>query len=93
MNNCVVWFIGKLFKTKDIPLVVEFILMFHRDKPIDWLLDHLLYVKVCNPEKDAVSIALFINYLLYIFVMIPFQMSLTTLSMHDFLLTVMHGEM
>ena len=30
--------------------------MFHRDKPIDWLLDHLLYVKVCNPEKDNVSI-------------------------------------
>jgi len=33
-------------------MVVEFFLMFHRDKPIDWLLDHLLYVKVCNPEKD-----------------------------------------
>ena len=37
-------------------MVVEFFLMFHRDKPIDWLLDHLLYVKVCNPEKDNVSI-------------------------------------
>ena len=29
--------------------------MFHRDKPIDWLLDHLLWVKVCSPEKDPVS--------------------------------------
>lgn len=46
-------FIGKLFKSRDLPLVVEFFLMFHRDKPIDWLLDHLLYVKVCNPEKDS----------------------------------------
>ena len=27
--------------------------MFHKDKPIDWLLDHVLWVKVCNPEKDV----------------------------------------
>ncbi|XP_074849381.1 alpha-1,3-mannosyl-glycoprotein 4-beta-N-acetylglucosaminyltransferase-like protein MGAT4D isoform X1 [Carettochelys insculpta] len=46
-------FIGKLFKTKDLPLIVEFFLMFYKDKPIDWLLDHLLWVKVCNPEKDS----------------------------------------
>ncbi|XP_053317064.1 alpha-1,3-mannosyl-glycoprotein 4-beta-N-acetylglucosaminyltransferase-like protein MGAT4D [Spea bombifrons] len=46
-------FIGKLFKSKDLPLVAEFFLMFYRDKPIDWLLDHFLWVKVCNPEKDA----------------------------------------
>ncbi|ELU12756.1 hypothetical protein CAPTEDRAFT_170426 [Capitella teleta] len=46
-------FIGKLFKSKDLPIVVEFFLMFYRDKPIDWLLDHLLSVKVCNPEKDS----------------------------------------
>ncbi|NWV09077.1 MGT4B acetylglucosaminyltransferase, partial [Ptilonorhynchus violaceus] len=46
-------FIGKLFKSEDLPLIVEFFLMFHKDKPIDWLIDHLLWVKVCNPEKDA----------------------------------------
>lgn len=46
---------GKMFKTRDLPMIVEFFLMFHRDKPIDWLLDHILWVKVCNPEKDAVS--------------------------------------
>ncbi|XP_033631482.1 alpha-1,3-mannosyl-glycoprotein 4-beta-N-acetylglucosaminyltransferase B-like [Asterias rubens] len=45
-------FIGKMFKTSDLNLIVEFFLMFHKDKPIDWLLDHILYVKVCNPEKD-----------------------------------------
>ncbi|KAI4786259.1 hypothetical protein KUCAC02_037239 [Chaenocephalus aceratus] len=27
--------------------------MFYKDKPIDWLLDHIMWVKVCNPEKDA----------------------------------------
>uniref|UniRef100_A0A8C9MD23 Alpha-1,3-mannosyl-glycoprotein 4-beta-N-acetylglucosaminyltransferase B n=1 Tax=Panthera tigris altaica TaxID=74533 RepID=A0A8C9MD23_PANTA len=48
-------FIGKMFKSLDLSLIVEFILMFYRDKPIDWLLDHILWVKVCNPEKDAVS--------------------------------------
>lgn len=45
-------FIGKLFKSSNLPFVVEFFLMFHKDKPIDWLLDHLLWVKVCSPEKD-----------------------------------------
>ncbi|NXR13287.1 MGT4A acetylglucosaminyltransferase, partial [Semnornis frantzii] len=46
-------FIGKLFKSKELPLIVEFFLMFYKDKPIDWLIDHLLWVKVCSPEKDA----------------------------------------
>uniref|UniRef100_A0A8B9HEW3 Zgc:154054 n=1 Tax=Astyanax mexicanus TaxID=7994 RepID=A0A8B9HEW3_ASTMX len=46
-------FIGKLFRAADLPKIVEFILMFHKDKPIDWLLDHILWVKVCNPEKDS----------------------------------------
>jgi alpha-1,3-mannosylglycoprotein beta-1,4-N-acetylglucosaminyltransferase A/B len=48
-------FSGKMFQAPDLALVVEFILMFYKEKPIDWLLDHILWVKVCNPEKDAVS--------------------------------------
>ncbi|XP_018601852.1 alpha-1,3-mannosyl-glycoprotein 4-beta-N-acetylglucosaminyltransferase B isoform X2 [Scleropages formosus] len=44
-------FIGKMFRTSDLPMLVEFILMFYKDKPIDWLLDHILWVKVCHPEK------------------------------------------
>uniref|UniRef100_UPI0037E713CA alpha-1,3-mannosyl-glycoprotein 4-beta-N-acetylglucosaminyltransferase A isoform X2 n=1 Tax=Semicossyphus pulcher TaxID=241346 RepID=UPI0037E713CA len=46
-------FIGKMFRTRDLPMIAEFFLMFHRDKPIDWLLDHILWVKVCSPEKDV----------------------------------------
>ncbi|XP_070612743.1 alpha-1,3-mannosyl-glycoprotein 4-beta-N-acetylglucosaminyltransferase-like protein MGAT4D [Erythrolamprus reginae] len=46
-------FIGKLFRCRDLPLIVEFFLMFYKDKPIDWLLDHLISVKVCNPEKNG----------------------------------------
>lgn len=45
-----------MFKSLDLSLIVEFMLMFYKDKPIDWLLDHIMWVKVCNPEKDAVSI-------------------------------------
>ncbi|KAM6953356.1 alpha-1,3-mannosyl-glycoprotein 4-beta-N-acetylglucosaminyltransferase B-like [Aplochiton taeniatus] len=45
-------FIGKMFRTRDLPLVIEFFLMFHKDKPIDWLLDHILWVKACHPEKS-----------------------------------------
>lgn len=45
-------FIGKLFRSSDLSMVVEFFLMFHKDKPVDWLMDHILWVKVCNPEKD-----------------------------------------
>lgn len=46
---------GKMFQAPDLNLIVEFIFMFYKEKPIDWLLDHILWVKVCNPEKDAVS--------------------------------------
>lgn len=45
-------FIGKLFRASDLPAIVEFFLMFHKDKPVDWLLDHILWVKVCSPDKD-----------------------------------------
>lgn len=48
-------FSGKLFRTSDLATLVEFILLFYKDKPVDWLLDHILWVKVCNPEKDTVS--------------------------------------
>ncbi|XP_039599846.1 alpha-1,3-mannosyl-glycoprotein 4-beta-N-acetylglucosaminyltransferase A isoform X1 [Polypterus senegalus] len=46
-------FIGKMFQAPDLNLIVEFIFMFYKEKPIDWLLDHILWVKVCNPERDA----------------------------------------
>uniref|UniRef100_A0ABI7W4D7 Alpha-1,3-mannosyl-glycoprotein 4-beta-N-acetylglucosaminyltransferase A n=1 Tax=Felis catus TaxID=9685 RepID=A0ABI7W4D7_FELCA len=46
-------FIGKMFQAPDLTMIVEFIFMFYKEKPIDWLLDHILWVKVCNPEKDA----------------------------------------
>ena len=46
-------FIGKLFKTTDIPSIIQFIVMFYKDKPIDWLLDHYVFVRVCSLDKDS----------------------------------------
>lgn len=46
-------FIGKLFRSGDLSTLVEFFLMFYKEKPNDWLLDHIFWVKVCNPEKPA----------------------------------------
>merc|ERR1719468_326820 len=46
-------FIGKLFKCSDLPKFVNFFLIFAADKPVDWLYDSLLDVKICNPEKGG----------------------------------------
>jgi alpha-1,3-mannosylglycoprotein beta-1,4-N-acetylglucosaminyltransferase A/B len=48
-------FIGKLFKCHDLPMFVNFFLMFANDKPVDWLYDSVFSVKICNPEKGDVS--------------------------------------
>lgn len=56
IGKCTHFLLGKMFQAPDLNLIVEFIFMFYKEKPIDWLLDHILWVKVCNPEKDAVSL-------------------------------------
>lgn len=47
--------IGKMFKSVELPWLITFFQMFYNDKPVDWLLEHLIYTKVCNWEKDMVS--------------------------------------
>lgn len=44
-----------MFKCVELPWLVQFFLMFYNDKPVDWLLDHVIFTKVCSPEKDHVS--------------------------------------
>lgn len=46
-------FIAKLFKIKDLPLLSNFILLFYREKPVDWILDQLYIVRYCNHEKSG----------------------------------------
>lgn len=52
LEFCQLGFIGKMFKCVELPWLVQFFLMFYNDKPVDWLLDHVIFTKVCSPEKD-----------------------------------------
>ncbi|EDV21512.1 uncharacterized protein TRIADDRAFT_30432 [Trichoplax adhaerens] len=56
-------FIGKCFKTSDLPFFVNFLYLFYRFKPCDWLLDHAIYCmtgcsfnvrkQICHRERNA----------------------------------------
>jgi alpha-1,3-mannosylglycoprotein beta-1,4-N-acetylglucosaminyltransferase A/B len=49
-------FIGKLFRTADLPFLISTLIMYHRDKPCDWLLDAVFYWRFCLPvyvERDC----------------------------------------
>lgn len=50
-------FIGKLFRNSQLRVLVNFVMLFYKEKPVDWLLDNLLYTKVCSPEKSDKSCA------------------------------------
>ncbi|XP_054967830.1 alpha-1,3-mannosyl-glycoprotein 4-beta-N-acetylglucosaminyltransferase-like protein MGAT4D isoform X5 [Pan paniscus] len=45
-------FIGKLFRSEDLTHFVRFFLMFYKEKPIDWLLNDIFRVKVCDTGED-----------------------------------------
>ena len=49
LNFCQLGFIGKLFRTRDLPTLIQFFLMFYSDKPVDWLLYDIMSTKACNP--------------------------------------------
>lgn len=55
LDFCQLGFIGKMFKSADLPWLITFFQMFFNEKPVDWLLYHLIYTKVCSVEKDAKS--------------------------------------
>uniref|UniRef100_A0A5S6QPP0 Uncharacterized protein n=1 Tax=Trichuris muris TaxID=70415 RepID=A0A5S6QPP0_TRIMR len=44
-------FIAKLFRCRSLPQLIQFIAMFYRDKPVDWLLSRLLQVRYCGLDK------------------------------------------
>lgn len=52
LDFCQLGFIGKMFKSAELPWLVQFFQMFYNDKPVDWLLDHLISTKTCNWEKN-----------------------------------------
>ncbi|XP_069670865.1 alpha-1,3-mannosyl-glycoprotein 4-beta-N-acetylglucosaminyltransferase A isoform X1 [Periplaneta americana] len=53
LEFCQLGFIGKMFKCVELPWLVQFFLMFYNDKPVDWLLDHLIHTKICSLDKDS----------------------------------------
>ncbi|XP_060521150.1 alpha-1,3-mannosyl-glycoprotein 4-beta-N-acetylglucosaminyltransferase B isoform X2 [Cylas formicarius] len=52
LDFCQLGFIGKMFKSAELPWLIQFFQMFYNDKPVDWLLDNLIYTKLCNWEKN-----------------------------------------
>ncbi|CAH1180218.1 unnamed protein product [Phaedon cochleariae] len=52
LDFCQLGFIGKMFKSAELPWLIQFFQMFYNDKPVDWLLDYLISTKICNWEKN-----------------------------------------
>ncbi|XP_014242781.1 alpha-1,3-mannosyl-glycoprotein 4-beta-N-acetylglucosaminyltransferase B [Cimex lectularius] len=53
LDFCQLGFIGKMFRCVELPWLIQFFFMFYNDKPVDWLLDHLIHTKSCNLDKDT----------------------------------------
>jgi len=45
-------FIGKCFLDADLKGLANFVMLFYKEKPVDWLLENYLSTKVCSPEKS-----------------------------------------
>lgn len=52
---------GKLFKSEELWKLVEFILLFYQDKPVDWLLSHFFSVRYCKLDYTHVSYFYFLK--------------------------------
>ncbi len=53
IDYCQLGFIGKLFRSSDLPRLVQFFLLFYNDKPVDWLLENVLQTMVCKLDHDV----------------------------------------
>ncbi|VDD95057.1 unnamed protein product [Enterobius vermicularis] len=42
-------FIGKLFRSKDLRYLAQYIALLYRYKPVDWILDTIFYDRYCQP--------------------------------------------
>ena len=64
INFCKLGFIGKMFQAADLPILIQYLIMFYNDRPCDWLLDLFLKTKACSnlcqtqcsKEKEAIEI-------------------------------------
>ncbi|XP_040564592.1 alpha-1,3-mannosyl-glycoprotein 4-beta-N-acetylglucosaminyltransferase B isoform X2 [Lepeophtheirus salmonis] len=52
IDFCQLGFIGKMFKSSQLHILIQFFLMFYNDKPVDWLLENVIQTKVCKLDQD-----------------------------------------
>lgn len=52
IDFCQLGFIGKMFSSSSLPILIQFLLSFYNDKPGDWLLDNVIQTKVCKLDDD-----------------------------------------
>ena len=52
IDFCQLGFIGKMFSSSSLPILIQFFLTFYNDKPGDWLLDNVIQTKVCKLDQD-----------------------------------------
>jgi len=53
IDFCQLGFIGKLFRSADLPWLVQFFIMFYNDQPVDWMLEYFLRSKICKLDQDV----------------------------------------
>lgn len=61
LDFCQLGFIGKLFRCKDLLLLINYLIMFHSDKPCDWLLVDLVKTKVCRLDQKPKDCSIEVN--------------------------------
>ena len=44
-----------MFKSTDLPYIIQFAVMFHNDKPVDWLLDPIIETRYCPHDTVRVT--------------------------------------
>ena len=54
-----------MFKSIDLPYIIQFAVMFHNDKPVDWLLDPIIETRYC--PHDTVRTTVSFEFLAYFF--------------------------
>ncbi|XP_035773399.1 alpha-1,3-mannosyl-glycoprotein 4-beta-N-acetylglucosaminyltransferase A-like [Anopheles albimanus] len=53
LDFCQLGFIGKMFKSADLPWLISFFQMFYSDQPVDWLLSYVLNIKTCGLGESS----------------------------------------
>jgi hypothetical protein len=40
-----------------LPILIQFFVMFYNDKPVDWLLDHVVTTKICKLDQASIPVS------------------------------------